>query len=302
MKFWIGLVTVLLLGMGIILYKQEMNQNAEFTLKKVQFDFPYHPEWEIASLPKEEQEHLNHIFSQSFTYLGKGARALSFLSEDGQYVLKFFKYRYHQPHWSVRFLPAIFPFESYRKRKMQKVSLETVLNGYKVAYDYDRQGTGLLYIHLNPTADQHLVVNIIDKQGQSHAIDLDGTRFIVQRKVRELEELLDALLQKQEVDLAQQRICQVFDLYFSFYQKGVCDLGIGILRNNGFIGDEPIHFDVGKMIVDTSMRDPKNHRARTLKMAKKVKFWLFRNYPQYESEISHKLQIHLSEVYGEITF
>lgn len=282
---------VLLIGLGFQIFTWINPRNETFSLQTIQFDFPYHEEWEIAPLTKKDQEHLNAIIlSQKFTYLGKGARILSFVSEDGLYVLKFFKYRYHQPHWSVRFLPAVFPFENYRKRKMQKVSLDTVLNGYKVAYDHDRQGTGLLYIHLNSSSHQLPDVTLLDKRGNPHIVNLDRTRFVIQLKVQELADVLHKLLKNQEVDLAIQRLCQIFDLYAAHYQKGLYDLGVGLIRNNGFIDDEPIHFDVGKMTLDTKICQPQLQWERITIMTHKVDLWLLKNYPLYRDEIMLALE------------
>jgi hypothetical protein len=291
------LFIILLIGLGFQIFKLNKPQKEIFNFQTIQFDFPYHEEWEIDPLTKKDQEHLNTIIlSQKFTYLGKGARLVAFLSEDGLYVLKFFKYRYHKPHWAVRFLPSIFPFENYRKRKLTKVSLETVINGYKVAYDYDRQGTGLLYIHLNPSpSSSHQLpdVTLLDKQGHQHIIHLDHTRFVIQLKVQELAEVLHKLLKNQEVALVAKRLCQVFDLYAKHYQKGLYDLGVGIIRNNGFIDDEPIHFDVGKMTFNKKICQPQFQKERMAILVHKVDLWLLKNYPLYRDEIMLALEKHV---------
>ncbi len=297
-KFYGLFFLLALLGLGTLYYKQAYRSTDGFSTEKIQFEFPYHAEWET-HLSKEQKDQINQILTQRFTYLGKGARAFSFLSQDGQYVLKFFKYRYHTPHWAVRILPAIFPFEPYRQRKMQKVSLDTVLNGYKIAFDHDPIGTGLLYVHLNPTIQQHPIAIVTDKQGKEHLVDLDNTRFVLQKKVRELTDLLNELMRNQDIGQAKYRINQVFDLYLFHYNHGLHDLGMGILRNNGFIEDEPIHFDVGKMTLDSRISDSRFHREKMIKMAKKVKQWFGKNYPEHQKEITHSLEEKLLQIYHE---
>jgi hypothetical protein len=286
---WGILLILLFLGLGIYFFKGNKNQKGELNLQTIQFDFPYHPEWD-ATLSTKEKEHIHTILSQKFTYLGKGARLVSFLSEDGAYVLKFFKYRYHQPHWAVGYLPDVFPFKSYRQRKMKKVSLETVLNGYGIAFKYIPESTGLVYVHLNQTSHLLPEVRIIDKQGKDHLIILDGTRFVVQLKVEELERLLHQMLKNQQVELAKQRLRQVIGLYKEYYQQGLYDLGVGILRNNGFIHDQPIHFDVSKMTMDDKVRDPQFQQERLKIMLKKVSGWLRENYPQYHDDVMRNLE------------
>jgi hypothetical protein len=298
MKTKLGiLLSLLLIGLGIYFFKENKAQKGEFHLQAIQFDFPYHPEWDHNLLTKERDD-IHTILSQKFTYLGKGARLLSFLSEDESYVLKFFKYRYHQPHWAIRFLPAVFPFESYRQRKMRKVSLETVLNGYGVAYKYVPESTGLVYVHLNLTSHQLPEVRLIDKQGKEHLVNLDETRFVIQFKVQELEKLLHQLLQNQNVGLAQQRLSQTLDLYLLHFQQGLFDLGVGILRNNGFISDQPIHFDVSKMTLDKRIRDPQFQKERLAILLKKVSAWLNENYPIYHDDIMLTLENKLANTFS----
>lgn len=284
MKFKLGII-LSLLALSSIFFVLKKDKNEESIQKIIQFDFPHHQEWETPSLTPIQEEQLNRILSQKFTFLGKGARILSFLSEDGLYVLKFFKYRYHYPHWAVRYLPSIFPFEGYRQRKMQKVSLSTVLNGYNVAYEHDPQNTGLVYIHLNLTSNQLPHVRLIDKKGDQTLVDLNQTRFVIQLKVHELMDLLNILLKENKIDLAKRRICQVFDLYHLHYQNGLYDLGVGILANNGFIDEKPIHFDVSKMTFDERIYDPELQKERMMIMKKKISIWLHKNYPSYHDEI-----------------
>lgn len=276
-------LVILSLGCAVVFGKRFYS--SQFAIEKIQFDWPQEKTWEMFPLSPNERAFIQQLFSQPFSYLGKGARTFSFVSQDGKYVLKFFKYRYHLPHWAVRWLPPIFPCHSYRQRKMQKTPLYQVLNGYKVAYDHDPLGTGLLTIHLNLTKGEYPSLIVKDKQGKAHQVSLDETRFILQKKVVELIPLLDECLKKGEARLATHRLCQVLDLYLFYYQQGLNDLGVGILKNNGFLGDRPIHFDVSKMIVDEKMKDPLCQKEQFKKIIGKVEEWLEKNHPQYRQEI-----------------
>lgn len=276
------LFSILFITLGFFVFK--INKNKSFDKKTIQFDFPYNQDFEIDPLSKEQLQQIDSILAQKFTYLGKGARLLSFLSADGLYVLKFFKYRYHEPHFATH-LPAIFPFKNYKLQKMKKVSLYTVLNGYKIAYQHDAKSTGLIYIHLNETNNEFPDVLLVDKQGKPHLIDLDNTRFVIQLKVDEFKNVLTKLLENQNLELAKQRLCQIIDLYLSHYKKGLFDLGVGILDNNGFLEDEPIHFDVSKMTIDEKVSDPEFQKERLKIMTKKIDLWLLTKFPEYRDEI-----------------
>lgn len=293
------IVFSLLFTLFFSLRRRAYEVNDGFSLEAIQFTLPYNRLWEIPPLSHEEKHLVDHVLSQPFTYLGKGARSYAFLSQDGQYVVKFFKYRYHVPHWAVRWLPSIPPFELFRQRKIKKVSLDTVLSGYKVAYMADREGCGLLYIHLNET-EGHPQLLLTDKQGKSHRIDLNDTRFVVQKKVVEAEEELALLFQQRNLSLVKERIRALFSLYRSHYQYGVTDLGVGILRNNGFNAEgRPIHFDVGKMGYDERVKDPKFQFERLYELAQRVVQWVEKHYPSYKDEIREDLKTMLFEWYSE---
>src|ERR1700722_581245 len=69
----------------------------DFRIANITHDIPYHPEWDT-SLSHEELAQLKSILDQPFTYIGKGAQAYAFASEDGKYVLKFFKFKHLRPN------------------------------------------------------------------------------------------------------------------------------------------------------------------------------------------------------------
>lgn len=292
-KKW-ALCCVILLSLGILGFT--VTKPKPFDLKTIQFDYPYNKDWEIDPLNQDQTNQINAILSQKFTYLGKGARLLCFLSEDGVYVLKFFKYRYHYPHFAT-YLPNVFPFKNYKQQKMKKVSLYTVLNGYKIAYEHEPNSTGLIYIHLNQTMNQLPSVLIVDKQGKPHLVDLDDTRFVIQLRVEELTEVMTQLLNDQNIPTAKERLCQIIDLYLSHYKKNLFDLGVGILCNNGFIDDLPIHFDVSKMTIDEKICQPSLQKKSLTTMAKKIDLWLLKNYPAYRDEIMLTINHKLAEIH-----
>ena len=56
-----------------------------------------------------DQQLLEPIFAQRFFYLGKGAQSYAFSSEDGVFVLKFFKFKHLKPNWLMQILPDFPP-------------------------------------------------------------------------------------------------------------------------------------------------------------------------------------------------
>ena len=70
----------------------------DFRLANITYELPFKPSWKVPSLTKEEYSRLAQITNQKFTYIGKGAQCYAFASEDGEYVLKFFKFKHLKPN------------------------------------------------------------------------------------------------------------------------------------------------------------------------------------------------------------
>lgn len=294
----IGIALIFILSATAFVSKQKAYKATDgFSASSIQFDIPFNSKWETNPLSQNQQKELEQILQYKFSYLAKGARSYAFISDDGKYVLKFFKYRYHIPHWTVRYLPSIPPFNYLIKKKANKVSLDTVLSGYKNAYEHDPEGTGMLYIHLNPKEKKLPKITVIDKVKQPHIINLNHTRFVLQRKAKEFSEILDELLKENNITLAKRRINKVIDLYLSHYRKGLYDLGTGIIRNNGFIGDDPIHFDVGKLTFNEEIRNSELQQKAFALLLENANEWFVKNYPRHRQEIMQDIENKLNQVF-----
>ena len=68
-----------------------------FTIENITSSLPFDESLETRPLNEEEKTLVDLILDQKFTYLGKGCQSYVFLSEDQQYVLKFFKYQRYKP-------------------------------------------------------------------------------------------------------------------------------------------------------------------------------------------------------------
>lgn len=172
----------------------------DFRLANITYEQPPRPEWDVT--PEKE---LKIILQQPFTYIGKGSQSYAFASEDGHYVLKFFKYKHLRPHWLVDALSPLPYFNAYRqkqiKRKQRK--LEHLFAGYHLAWSSLRDESGLIFIHLNQTQGLYPTATLYDKIGLKRSVPLDSVVFIVQKKAQTTRQLLDALLTKGDLPAAQ---------------------------------------------------------------------------------------------------
>ncbi len=276
--FWIVLAVVIATAIVRIYYRA----TDDFRLNNIVYDLSYHQEWEIQPLSSAEETHLNAILNQKFSYIGKGAQCYAFASDDQQYVIKFFKFKHLKPSIFTDLLPSIPPFQHYKERQVRKKErkLNSIFAGYKLAYEKDKTESGLIFIHLNPTDTVHKTIIVRDKIGLERVIDLDQVVFIVQEKAQTLRNVLADLLDKGDLTAAKSRIGQIFDLYLSEYQKGVYDRDHGVMHNTGFVGDRPIHLDVGKLSQDDNIRNPETAQKDFALVIDRMETWLRSSYPE----------------------
>ena len=271
----------------------------DFRLGNITHEFPPRSEWAVADPTKQQQTIIDSILKQKFYYIGKGAQSYAFGSEDGQYVLKFFKFKHLRPSPLLDWLPPLPAINAYREKQSARKErkFEGVFSGYHLAYERHKDESGLIFIHLNPSQNLFPTVTLVDKIGRKHHIDLDHVVFILQYKAETMRTVLHTLLEQGQLDLAKERISQIFALYLSEYQKGIYDHDHGIMHNAGFVGDRPIHLDVGKLKQDDNMR-LKDHYAEDIQLvAARMSRWLQENEPKYYPELKQ----HIDAIIQEIT-
>lgn len=266
----------------------------DFRISNITHELTYRPEWATTA-----PDQLMSILQQRFYYLGKGSQSYAFASEDGQFVLKFFKYKHLRPHWLVESLSALPYFSDYQKKQSKRKArkFEHLFAGYHLAWNHLREESGLIFIHLNETKGLFPKVTLIDKIGLKRSVDLDSVVFIVQKKVEMTRSVIDALLAKGDLATAQKRIRQILALYASEYQRGLYDMDHGVMHNTGFAGDQPIHLDIGKLTLEPRTRDPAFYRADIQKVAARISSWLKANHPESSEAMLADLKRALKEMF-----
>lgn len=235
---------------------------------------------EISFTPKEQEE-LALLFSQPFYYLGKGAQSYAFVSQDQTVVIKFFKFKHLKPSFFVEALPSFSIFKDYKEsvksRKMKKFA--RVFSGYQLAYEENKEESGLLYLHLVPTKKQLPTLRLVDKIGREYLLPLDDLVFLIQKKGISFEDRLRAALDKNEWEKAKQAIQKITDLYLNEYSKGMYDYDRGVLYNTGFVDDTPFHLDVGQLTKNAQYREASIYRYHLLEMYGEIQNWIKKNFP-----------------------
>ncbi len=181
-----------------------------FTVARLQSHFDL-------GLPNRGNPH--PYLKQKYYLADQGGQSYVFFSEDGNYVLKFFK---DMPRpW--------LPFRSYQKKKRGK--LKRTLHGYLLAYERMREETGLLCIHFKPS-QTHLPTRLIDRLHIENSIDLSSVFFVIQKKAT-LGTISDDELQ---------------DLLFTRMAVGIDDHDLRHHRNIGWVDNHPIILDPGRFV------------------------------------------------------
>ncbi len=239
----VGLGLSLWVGLDRFFYKEPSG----FSPKKVHSCFAFHPEWEIPYLGPEKQAEIDVILDQSWKFFNKGSQAYVFISEDGQYVLKFFKQ--HKLRETTSFSYILWdknPFYLERQKRLEKAF--STFMAPKLAYLHFPEETGIVFLHLNPTRTHK--VRVSDKRGKSYMLDIGKTSFMLQKKADLIYPRIQNLMKEGNIEKAKEIVSSVLQLIYRFGKAGVVDNDPILRKNFGLIQDRAIQFDIGKFRMD----------------------------------------------------
>ncbi len=208
-----------------------------FTLQRIQFETPL-SEGSPVNVPE---------LHQTFRYLDCGNQCYAFVSEDNNYVLKFFKYAHPPIPHSLTKIPVLSYFKPFRPHRYEKMiwKKERDLRGYRLAFESFREETALIAVHLDPIAAGYPSITLIDKIGCRHTLDLNKTPFILQKKATSIYAQLKAWLAAGKPDLAREGISNLRALLKKRISLNLQDDDVHFYSNFGFIGTTPVQLDPG---------------------------------------------------------
>lgn len=262
-----------------------------FSISKISSTLSYNPAWDTKALSQQEQNRVEQILSQSFSYLGCGGQCYAFLSEDGQYVLKFFKEHLRVMPQSLLSIPLPSVLEKIRQKKIAKGlrKLERDFSSCKIAIEELPKESGLLFVHLNKTQNISKKTTIIDKLHIAHCIDLNTKEFILQKKASLFFPHLESLIEKGDRQEVKNAIHSMVEVLVSRCQKGIFDEDPRLHRNLGFIENEAIFIDVGRFRRDDTRKDPKIFHQDLRLITDSLKLWLEENHPDFANLLEEEL-------------
>ena len=267
-------------------------------------DFAFDPRWQTRPLNEGEQLEVDNVLDQEYRYLGKGCQSYVFVSQDGQYVIKFFKYQRFRPQFYINWFSFVPQIEAIREQKIEKKrkKREDLFNSWKVAYDNLQDESGLVYVHLNKTDNLNKTLIAFDKIGLKHTIDMDQMEFLIQRKATMLCHELDRLVAIGDVEKAKKLISNLIDMVVFEYNRGLADNDHALMQNTGVIEGKPIHVDVGQFVIDYSMKDPAKYSQELYNKTYKFRLWRQEKHPELLVHLESELIAEMGDNFYKIKY
>jgi hypothetical protein len=247
-----------------------------FSLQRIQFAAP---------LLQGNSEQLPEL-NQPFHYLDCGNQCYAFVSEDSRYVLKFFKYAKPSVPRFFTTLPVLNHFKPFRPHRFEKQlwKRERDFHGYQLAYNSFREETGLIAVHLDPIHHNYPTITLIDKLHCAHALDLNCTPFILQRKAIPIYKQLRAWVASGQTGEAKLGIASLINLLKKRMANNLQDDDVHFYSNFGFIGNQAIQLDPGHFIQGTVP----NPELEMKTITSELTVWCGKHAPSLLFEVEHE--------------
>lgn len=234
-------------------------------------------------LSKEAEKALN----QPFAFLGSGAQTFVFASEDGEYVLKFF--RHHRTRHLLRpfflLLPSSLKKPIIHAENKRKLRLEKDMKSYGLATTLLPEETGIIHLHVKQTSG-HFPLTLFDKIKVRHHINLEKTPFVLQKRALPLYSAIELWIEKNEWEAAQETLTNLISLLKRRKELGLADKDPDLRTNFGVIGTKPIEFDAGRLRPLTNNESSADEITR---ITDRLRLWLEDKAPELSLHIQHEI-------------
>lgn len=268
-----------------------------FMVSNITSENTFDPRWETHPLAVNELHAIQTILKQDFRYLGKGCQSYVFASQDGQYVLKFFKYQRLRPREWIKYLDFIPFVEEYYENKLdfKRRKMEVFFRSWKIAFDKAQEETGVVYVHLNKTDYLKTELKIFDKMGFEHRLNLDDFEFMIQKRGSMLCDVINQYMAAGDQSKAESMLENLVRRIIAQYQRGVADNDHALMQNTGVVGGVPMHIDVGQFVYEDQVKDPQFYMQELYTKTYKFRIWLKKKHP----ELAEQFDSYLQTVFGD---
>jgi hypothetical protein len=241
-------------------------------------------------------EEAEHIIAQDFHYLGRGRQAFAFVSNDGQYVIKF-------PRGDICKLPfwlRALPLEKRRQRQISRKAEreQSVLQSARLAMEELKDATALIAMNFSPETTNKKIpnksVHIIDKAGRSFHIPLRTTYFILQHKKKLFRDVIEEASARDGLVGVEKVLNDLFANILERTKKGILNRDGSFLRNYGFDEKGAYQTDVGSFYkVDNEPMQAVYLRSMALSV-KPIRRWMKKKHPEWIEILDQKQECFLN--------
>ena len=115
--------------------------------------------------------------------------------------------------------------------------------------------------------------------GHCYVANLDDYEFVVQKKTEMIRARITDLMEVGKREEALETIHLLFTQVVDQCKKGYIDRDSGISHNYGFVDNQVIHFDTGRIVKDERAKEPSYYQREVLRVGRKLEGWLSIHYP-----------------------
>lgn len=277
-------------------------QTHGFGVSRIQAkDLGVFPGCAAPSLSDAEKNRVKELLKQPYYLMGSGSECFAFFSADGSTVIKFFKLDVMRPVYikrtlfsndyskyadsCVKYRPTGLLWNVWLKRLwgMRAYRIQRSFGSVQIAYDALKEETGLLYMHLHEAEEFEHPLILYDGSHIAHQIDLNTTRFVLQKRATPLPQYLNSLTSDQQ---AQESIDALLHLIATRCARTIHDRDLEP-RNFGYVEGRAIEIDTGSF---SRQGDPQDMRAEFLEAALKLKTPFQERFPHLSSYFDTQME------------
>lgn len=232
---------------------------------------------------------VSRALSQPYRYLGKGRQAFVFESADGKTVIKFFNQDYFQIPW---YACGAWPFFQEKRQKILRqraMRKEFYSHGYAIAFGEMPEETGVLHLHLAPSATPLPCLEAVDKASRLHRIDLNRVPFVLQTKMTPFYAGLEAVWEKE----GNEGLYRIIDGFVATIArrlaKKIGDGDADIEHNWGLFEGRALHLDPGRFYRFDAPPTAQDQADAWRRATCKFRKWLVRRHPEAASYLDEKI-------------
>lgn len=268
-----------------------LSKTKGFALYKIRSTRTFDAAWDTFPLSHEENATLKQALSQPYYFLDKGAQCYVFLSEDGRYVIKFFKLHALSPPIWLDLLQLPMNLSPLRIQKIleKRQSLHKTFTSYKIANEEMKEETGILFLHLNKTQCLHQKLTIFDNLKIAHSLNLDEMEFLVQKRASLFYPFLEKTIRDKGIDSVKPILSDLVHFLVERNRKEIFDKDPDLATNFGVLENKLIQIDVGRFRKDAHRKDPTVYHDEILRITDQFNQWLKMKYPSLSSHLEQEI-------------